>query len=117
MSEPLTVEVNGQPITASMGEWRAVRAAINARETADHKAWEQSRRDAGQVWYALYWRHFSEYAVECFSREEAENIMEWDDQANAGIVNPDGTFEPQWLYKQSDLKRFERALAEAKEGR
>lgn len=113
MTEPLTISINGTPVTASMDEWASVFTAIIDRRMADTKAWEQERRDAGQVWYALYWRHYSECVDECFSREDAEAVMERDDQASAGIVNPDGTFDPEQMYDDpGTLKHFKRELAE-----
>lgn len=120
MNEPLTIEINGQAITADMATWRRVREAINDRTIADLQTWEQARRDAGQVWYALYMRYQSPHAEECFSRKDAEAVMEWDDQANYGIVNPDGKLDTAWLYHKADpaeiLSEFADVMAEAGRG-
>lgn len=112
----LTIEINGQQITADMDAWQQVQKAILDRIVADRKAREQQLRDAGQVWYALYWYHHSQRVVECFSRDDAEAVMDWDDQSNVGIVNPDGTFEPQLWYSADSLKDFEDELAGARRG-
>jgi len=94
-NEPLTVEINGQPVTASMQEWGRVKDAIIARSVADRMAWEDERRAAGQVWTALYWRYHSKGEEECFSLAEAASFLEggedWGNLSAEGVRCPDGT--------------------------
>jgi hypothetical protein len=97
-NEPLTVTINGQPVTASMDEWDRVTKEIAARRYADRKAWEDEQRRAGKVWTALYWMHHSEYADEFFSLEDARSFLvggeDYGNLSAVGVRHPDGTIEP-----------------------
>ena len=95
-SEPLTIVVNGEPITASMDEWSKVSSAILDRHVADRRAWESAQRESGQVWTARYLRYHVERSKECFSLEAAKRVLisgeEAGEMSAQGIECPDGTF-------------------------
>lgn len=52
MSDDLTINIDGTPVTANMDEWARVQAQIIDRRVEVQRAWEAARRAAGEVWEA-----------------------------------------------------------------
>lgn len=67
---------------------------------ADHRgkhfgAWEQEQRDAGNVYFAHYFRYNSEYRDEFFDPLEAARFLDYGEEEGnlsaRGVVYPDGS--------------------------
>jgi hypothetical protein len=97
MEEPLTVTINGQPVTASMDEWLRVQKVVDDRLVANRKRWEDEQRAAGKVWIAIYWRYGERFEEEFFSLNDAREFLTaraaGGDVSAEGIRCPDGSLE------------------------
>jgi hypothetical protein len=88
------VHVNGEALEFSHATAVAVQAEIADYMIRRRKAWEESQREAGQVWKVRYWVHHSDYEEEAYSFEDAVGILvpaEYGDLAPESITCPDGT--------------------------
>jgi hypothetical protein len=90
-TDPLTIEINGAPITASMEEWGRVSSAISDRRMADREAYKQAQRDAGEVWAAEICQcgtfgTGSDSVDEYFSLADAASSLTWQYENGDGSI-------------------------------
>lgn len=69
--------------------------SLHQQSSARRRTEEAAARAAGQVWYAVYWRHGARDEEECFSLAEAASYLdggqEYGNLSSDSIRCPDGT--------------------------
>ena len=103
--ESISVECD---LCAYIEEWREAPVDFGdlTRWVSEHRrahwdAWEAQQREAGQVFYAHYFRYHSEYKDEYFSAEDAARALVYGEEngelSAKGVIMPDGTTADHYL--------------------